>query len=447
MKNAIHNQIKNSPTIKVIVVLIITLILLIPAYKIESLIYERQNLQTQVTDEISMKWGAEQTISGPIITVPYLEIENEGTTYEKRTTNHLFILPESLNINGEILPKIKKRSIYKAFLYNSNLIISGSFNFDKINELDIDPELLQWRQSTISYGISDPKGISSIGKIIWGNQSLETEPGLPTAMPERNGIHSKLKIDATPGQNVAFRSEISLKGSSKINLIPLGKTTEVALHSIWTDPGFDGAFLPEKSTIDEQGFKAEWKILDYNRSFTQLWDNYYPSLHEWKFGVNLIDPVNIYQKTSRAVKYGFLIIALTFTFFFFFEILKKLKIHPIQYIIVGFAILTFYVLLIALSEQMAFHWAFMLSALAIVGIVGYYFYFISHSLKVAVIFSLMFSFIYGFIYVILNAEAYSLLIGSLGLLTLITLIIHFTRNINWYEDTAEKLPEHPVSVE
>ncbi|NEN24991.1 cell envelope integrity protein CreD [Cryomorpha ignava] len=447
MKDSIQNQVKNSPTFKVLAVLIITLILLIPAYKIESLISERQNLQTDVTNEISSKWGEKQTLSGPIVTVPYIEIENEGTTYEKRSTKHIFILPEELNIDGEVLPNIKKRSIYKAFLYNSNISISGSFDFDKIKDLGISADQLQWSKSTISYGISDPRGISDIGRISWDNKALETEPGLPAAMPNKNGIQSKLNIDEIPEKTVQFTSVLSLKGSSKIDFIPLGKTTRVALNSSWVDPGFGGAFLPEESNIDKDGFTAKWQILDYNRSYGQVWNNYFPALDEWKFGVNLIDPVDVYQKTTRAVKYGFMIIALTFTFFFFFEILKKLKIHPIQYTIVGFAILIFYVLLIALSEQMAFQWAFLLSAMSIVGIVGYYFYFISHSFKITILFTLMFAFIYGFIYVILNAEAYSLLIGSLGLLSLISLIIHFTRNINWYESSEDAGLEPAVSLE
>lgn len=437
MKNNIQTQLKNSPTLKVLLVLIITLILLIPAYRIEMLIAERQNLQTDVTNEISSKWGESQTLTGPIVTVPYIEIENEGTPNENRSTHHIFILPEELNIEGEVLPQIKKRSIYKAFLYTSNISLSGSFNFSKVKELGIDPDRILWNQSTINFGISDPRGISSIGQLMWNNEVLETEPGLPAAMPIKNGIQSSLDIEAIPEETINFSGEISLKGSSKIDFIPLGKTTRVSLNSPWADPGFGGAFLPIESNITTDGFTAQWEVLDYNRSFGQVWNNYFPALDEWKFGLNLIDPVDIYQKTTRAVKYGFMIIALTFAFFFFFEILKKLKIHPIQYTIVGFAILIFYVLLIALSEQMAFHWAFLLSAISIVSIVGYYFYYISHSRKVTFLFSILLALIYGFIYVILNAEAYSLLIGSIGLLILLALVIHFTRNINWYENTTE----------
>src|SRR5690606_16828380 len=284
MKSSVQNQLKNSPTLKVILVLIITLILLIPAYKIESLITERQNLQTDVTNEISSKWGEKQTLTGPIVTVPYIEIENAGSANEKRSIRHVFILPEDLNIDGEVLPHIKKRSIYKAFLYNSTISLSGSFNFDKLKELSLNPDRFLWNQSTISYGISDPRGISDIGETTWDNKVLKTEPGLPAAMPITNGIQSNLEIEEFPGKRIQFSSLISLKGSAKIDFIPLGKTTKVSLKSSWTDPGFGGAFLPVESNISKDGFTAKWQILDYNRSYGQVWDNFFPALEEWKFG-------------------------------------------------------------------------------------------------------------------------------------------------------------------
>ncbi len=445
MANNIQNWVKNSPTFKVLAVLIITLILLIPAYRIENLISERQSLQQEVVGEISSKWGEQQTITGPILTIPYTEKQNEGTTNEKVVTKHIYLLPEELNIAGELNPEVKKRSIYKAILYNAELDLSGTFNFDKIADLNLEEEQIEWEKSTISFGITDPKGISQIGEMVLGKAKLQAEPGVPTYIKFNHGIHAATQMSEQPENLLLFSSKISLKGSSKINFIPLGKSTKASLTSEWPDPSFAGAFLPDDHNITKNGFTANWNVLDFNRSFSQIWNNYFPQLDEWKFGVNLIESVDIYQKTTRAIKYAFMIIALTFTFFFFFEILRKLKIHPIQYTIVGFAMLIFYVLLIALSEQLSFGTAFLISALSIIGVVGYYFYFISKSYKVTFIFSLMFSFIYGFIYVILNAEAYSLLIGSIGLFVLIALIIHFTRNINWY-DSVEIQTNEPATV-
>ena len=441
MANNIQNWVKNSPTFKVLAVLIITLILLIPAYRIENLISERQGQQQDVIGEISSKWGEQQTITGPILAIPYSEKKNEGTVNEKVITKHIYLLPEELNINGELNPEIKKRSIYKAILYNAELSLTGSFNFDKIADLNLEDNQIHWEETTISFGITDPKGISKIGDMKLGKDKLQAEPGVPSYIKFNHGIHAATQINEKPTEQLAFSNQLSLKGSSKIDFIPLGKSTKASFSSPWPDPSFAGAFLPDNHNITKDGFSANWNVLDFNRSFSQVWNNYFPQLDEWKFGVNLIESVDIYQKTTRAIKYAFMIIALSFTFFFFFEILRKLKIHPIQYTIVGFAMLIFYVLLIALSEQLSFGTAFFISAAAIVSVVGYYFYFISKSYKVTFIFSLMFSFIYGFIYVILNAEAYSLLIGSIGLFVLIALIIHFTRNVNWYNSAELQTAE------
>lgn len=435
MSGNVQNWVKTSPTFKILTVLIITLILLIPTYKIEALIGERQGLEQNVISEINSKWGAEQSLTGPILTIPYTQKENAGTLNEKVNTKYLNILPEKLDVMGELNPKIKKRSIYKAILYSSEISLSGSFDLRKIKDLKIDTADIQWTKATLSFGISDPRGISGIGKIQFNDKEMETEPGLPKSIQLENGFYGYVNIDSNR-EKFPFSASYSLKGSSGIHILPLGKTTTVELNSTWKDPSFSGAFLPESHTINADGFVANWKVLDYNRSFGQIWNDDFPNISKWQFGVDLIEPVNIYQKTERSIKYAFMIIALTFTFFFFFEILQKLRIHPIQYTIVGFALLIFYLLLIALSEQMSFSIAFIISALATIVIVGYYFYFISKSLKVTFVFTLIFSFIYAFIFVILNAEAYSLLIGSIGLFLLIAIIMHFSRNVDWYQTTA-----------
>lgn len=440
MSSNLLNWVKTSPTFKVLTVLIITLILLIPAFKIESLIRERQQLQREVVEEISAKWGAEQTLSGPILTLPYTQVQNKDTPNEKVETMYLHVLPEELLIDGKLAPKIKKRSIYKAILYTSEVGISGRFDLKKVEETGLDTSAIQWQKATLSVGITDPRGISDIGKFSLNDKTISMEPGVPQSLGFKDGIHGSVPI--RPGDTeMSFSGAVSLKGSSGIHFVPLGKTTKAHILSTWADPKFSGSFLPNSHDISDEGFAADWKILDYNRSFSQIWDNRVPNIYKWKFGVDLIEAVNIYQKTNRAIKYAFMIIALTFTFFFFFEILRKLKIHPIQYTIVGFAVLIFYLLLIALSEQMTFGLAFLISAVATVSIVGYYFYFISKSMRITLFFSLIFGFLYAFIYVILNAQAYSLLIGSIGLFVLIVLVMHFTRNINWYQNTKEELQE------
>ncbi len=436
MIERLQQWVKNSATFKFFAILLITLLLLIPGSEVESLIRERQLMQDSVVNEISDKWGNRQTLGGPFLTVPYRTLENVGLANEKRVEKILYVLPNELNISGEVISSIRKRSIYKAILYQAELNISGTFDLAELNKLPIDSSDINWEQARWSLAITDPRGISDVSALDWGKTSLELEPGLPKGIASDNGLQCAVTIDNT-GKIIPFSANLKCRGSSSLLLTPVGKITSVTLRSDWPDPSFTGAFLPEQHDISAQGFDANWKVLNLNRSFNQLWVDEYYNLDNWSFGFDLIENVDTYQKTNRAAKYAFLIIVITFTFFFFFEILRKLHIHPIQYIIVGFAILVFYILLLAFSEQMAFGLAFLLSATGTIGIVTYYFYHISKSSRVAILFASLFTFLYVFIYVILNAEAYSLLIGSIGLFILIATIIHFTRNVDWYNSGSD----------
>lgn len=442
MANKYLSGLKNSPTLKIFTVLIITLLLLIPAYKIESLIGERNTLHENVVKEIGSKWGAKQTVYGPILTLPYEELQNKNTPNEKIQIKYLQLLPETLVINGELIPSEKKRSIYKAILYRTDLSINSAFNLNALNGLGVDTASIVWNKAHLSIGITDPRGISGLNNFSVDGKPIEMSPGVSHTLDITDGIQTPLKVNAA-GRLIEFTGTISLRGSEGLRFVPLGKTTKVHLASPWKNPKFSGSFLPENQETNTDGFEANWTILDFNRSFAQVWDQEIAYTQPWEFGVDLLDPVGIYQKTNRAVKYAFMIIALSFTFFFFFEILRRLRIHPIQYIIVGFALLIFYLLLLALSEQMSFGLSFLISATAIVGVVGYYFYFISRSVRITAVFSSLFAFVYGFIYIILNAEAYSLLIGSVGLFILIALVMHFTRNVDWYHTSVE--PEESLA--
>ena len=428
----VQRSFKNSPSLKVLIILVIALLLLIPRFNIESLVQERKGLQDEVISQIHDQWASEQTFSGPIFTVPYQELLNKGTKNEAIETRYVYLLPENLKIDGEIIPEERKINIYKAIVYNSELSFKGDFDLSQIEELQIDSAKIQWDKASVNFGITDPRGITSISNLNYGEEQAAIKPGLSNRqMKFPNGLHASIK-GLQADQSFPFSGQISLKGSTGLYFTPFAKNTEVNIQSPWKDPGFKGAFLPTERKITDEGFTSTWKILEYNRSLQHVWDNYIETGAKWRMGVDLIDQVNIYQKVTRSVKYATLIIALTFTFFFFFEILKKLKIHPIQYTIVGFALLIFYVLLLALSEHMSFGVSFLVSAIGIVSITTYYFYFISKSKAVTTAFGFMFSSIYFFIYVILNIESHSLLIGSLGLFVLIALIMHFTRKIDWY---------------
>jgi len=140
----------------------------------------------------------------------------------------------------------------------------------------------------------------------------------------------------------------------------------------WRHPRFDGAFLPDKRDISDDGFEASWNVLHLNRNYPQSWKGSAYHTEESAFGCFLILPVDQYQKTMKSAKYSIMFIALTFMIFFFVEILNRRRIHPVQYLLVGLSISIFYVLLLSLGEQIGFNLSYLISGVAIVGLITAY---------------------------------------------------------------------------
>jgi inner membrane protein len=223
-----------------------------------------------------------------------------------------------------------------------------------------------------------------------------------------------------------------LNGSKHLWFIPLGKVTDVTISSNWATPSFSGDFLPDNREIADSGFDATWKVTHLNRSFPQVWKDQIYKVSNSAFGVDLIFPVDEYQASMRSAKYAILFIGLTFLIFIFIEILNKKKIHPVQYLLVSFGILIFYTLLIALSEHIGFSLAYLVSSIAIIGLITIYAFSVFRKVKLAMIMMISLITLYVFLFVTLQMEAYSLLMGSVGLFIILGIVMYLTRRINWY---------------
>ncbi|MGB3469047.1 MAG: cell envelope integrity protein CreD, partial [Cyclobacteriaceae bacterium] len=233
--------------------------------------------------------------------------------------------------------------------------------------------------------------------------------------------------------SIAYSYQVNLNGSKNLSFLPLAGETKVKLTSTWDAPSFTGEFVPHNRKITNEGFSAEWGILSLNTSFPQQWNTEQYSLKESEFGVSLFQPVNLYQKTTRSAKYAILIIFLTFLTFFIIENLGKLQLHPIQYGMVGLGLIIFYTLLLSLSEYILFQWAYLISAAMIVLIIGGYSITVFNSIKRGGLVGAFTALLYLFIYIIIQSEDYSLLIGSFGLYIVLAAAMYFSRKINWYK--------------
>ncbi len=442
----LSQSIKNSVTLKLISIFILTMLLMIPMSMVQDLISERENLQQNTISEVSDKWANEQYVYGPILTIP-LEKEvlettdgKEGEEKVKTLHTNLHILPTQLNINGQVAPKSLNRGIYEVVVYDSKLAFSGSFDdIDKalagLNGYKALPE-----QAFLTINISDLRGIKEEIIVKWNDTNQHVEPGtqIPSFIPAGITVNDLLGAEGPFSGNFSF--DLQLQGSQFLGFIPLGKETKVHLTSDWKDPGFSGSFLPKDRNITDAGFTADWQVLELNRNFPQSWlgDRNINEVRNASFGVGLLLPSNDYQKSMRSAKYALLAISLTFLTFFLVEIFNKSKVHPFQYILIGLALCLFYTLLVSISEHANFNIAYLISSIAIIGMIGLYARSILQNTRQTLVLVAILGFTYTFVYVTMQIQDFALLIGSIGLTAILAFTMYITRNVNWYELSATR---------
>lgn len=427
---------RNKTLLKGFLIGFLILLMLIPAAIVSNLVSERQERQAEVVKEVSSKWAGEQTIIGPIVIVPYKVYVQQGSATIAKTM-YLNLLPESLLINGNAIPEVRRRSLYTVMLYRSDIELSGSFNPSEVQRWNIAPQDIMWEQSKLVLGLNDARGLEEEVVLNWDNTKKTMEAGVINSGVVSSGLNTSVAFDSAG--KASFNVRIKLKGSSRLYFTPVGKTTEVNLKSAWKSPAFDGQYLPDKpAVISADGFNAHWKILQVSRNYPQCWPsgNTY-EVEKSAFGVKLIQPADGYAKTDRSVKYAILFIALTFTVFFFIEILQKKQVHPLQYILVGLALCIFYTLLLSISEYTGFNPAYFIAAVATVSLIGSYVWGIFKTFKIAAGFIFALGGLYTYIFILIQLEDYALLFGSIGLFVILAIIMYYSRKIDWY-NTSKK---------
>lgn len=430
-------RLKNNIYFKIGTIIIIVLLLLVPTSMIESLITERESTQNLAISEVSSKWAEKQTITGPFISIPYNRYMKESTgkdSVEKtvQIREYLHILPSQLNISGTINPEKRYRGIYEVVVYNSKLNISGTFTMVDVKSMDIDPHNILFDKAEFVVGIDDLRGIEDEVNLLWNNEKISFNPGITSSDVVNTGINALLNIVPSDSTVYNFTLSLDLKGSQLLYFTPVGKVTDIALTSEWSNPSFNGAFLPDSREVNEKGFVAKWNVLHLNRNFPQSWTNNRHRIYNSSFGIDLLLPVDNYQKSYRSVRYAILFIGLTFLIFFFIEVLHKVFIHPIQYILVGVALIVFYTLLLSISEHLHYNFAFIISAVATLLLIAGYVRAILRSGSFTMLISGILTVLYTFIFVIIQLQDYALLIGSVGLFIIVGLVMYFSRKIDWY---------------
>ncbi len=434
-------NVKNSPGFKVVFTGFLAIVLMIPLVMVRGLVRERESRREEAIQEVSSRWGHPQKVSGPVLVIPYRHTYVEkvdGRNVARTAVENAYFLPETVAVKGSLVPEKRSRGLYEVVLYSlRDLAVSGAFTGPDFGKLGIAGDRVLWEQAYVAVGIPDTRGIPRGVTMKWNGRELPFHPGVRNAGMYRNGIHAPV-----PGLRGAARGRyeysfvINLRGSSSLNFFPMGKDTSVEIDSTWPHPSFDGAYLPSKRRVGDDGFRARWEVSHFGRNFSQEFVSLeMPSAEELdasSFGVRLFMPVDFYQKCERAVKYGFLFISLTFLAFFLFELFNGLSIHPFQYLMVGFAMCLFYLLFLALSEHIGFLSSYAIASCGVMALItGYSAKVLGTHRRAGAMFGLLFG-LYSLLFVLLENEDYALLMGAGILFAILAGVMYLTRNVDWY---------------
>jgi inner membrane protein len=434
-------QKRGSIALKMVVIGVLILALMIPLFMVGNLVSERQQRHDAVTAEVASTWGRAQTLGGPVLIVPYHVYGRDEKGNLLTWTQQATFLPEALKADGRILPEKRSRGIFDVVVYRTDLRLSGIFQKPSFADWGIPAADILWDQAYLAIGIPDMRGIRRGVQLQWAGKMLDLSPGGGVEGLWASGLRVPIAglAKALEGETWDYNFDMTLNGSQSLTFLPFGKQTTVTLHSGWPSPSFGGAFLPESRRVTSKGFEATWNVPYFGRSYPQRWrseeaEKVAPQavVDASGFGVQLFLPVDIYQKTERSVKYGILFILLTYLTFFLYEIFSPFALHPMQYLLVGSALCLFYVLLLSISEHVPFGPSYVIASVATVGLIAGYAAAILRGRLRALGVGAALTGLYSYLYVLLQAEDYALLLGSIGLFLILALVMYITRKLDWY---------------
>ena len=440
--------------LKILMVLGMTLAILVPLMLIRGVIHDREAYRAEAVREIARSEAGAQGLAGPVLVVPWtetVEVEEKNSAGEvvrkvKRDgeSGEWLFFPESLALDGTMKPYTRRRGLHEVRMYE----LSGQLAADFKAQIprDLDPELpRKIGRPWLSYGIADVRGLRGSPRLQVDGAAVDLLQG--HGHRDQPGVHVRLAPPAAGAElALATRLDFTLAGAEALAVAPLAAHNRFALASPWPHPLFNGAFLPGQRSIDAGGFKAVWEIssLATNaqqqyRSGSGLASASVAMIREGTSdgldaaAISLVEPVDAYAQADRASKYGILFVLLTFVGFFMFELIKQLRIHPIQYGLVGLALAIFFLLLVSLSEHVAFGWAYLAASVACIGLLGFYLSHVLRSRARGVGFAAMLATLYAALYGLLVSEDNALVLGAGLLFLILAAIMVVTRKVDWYQ--------------
>jgi inner membrane protein len=441
---------ERTPGFKLALAILVGLVLTIPLFSVWLLVYDRKTQSEEATASITEGWGGAQAINGPVLVIPYKAtatetvVENgQSVTRSRDVTRELTLAPEAIELTTDIGPQVRRRSIYEAVVYDARVSGKARFAFPPdLGRTGVDPSTMDMSRAELRFGLSDPRGLGANPRVNAGGKDLRLQPGGGSS----GGRGFFAWIDATTLGTAPLAVDFSFdfRGNESLSLVPQAGDTRWTVRSSWASPSFGGAFLPADRHVGQKGFDATYRIgnLALGRSLVSTSD---PSASEagrtpdpavsgpdgQNAQISLIQPVDPYSQVNRATKYGFLFIGFTFLALLMFDVIGGVRVSAVEYLLMGAALVLFFVLLLAFAEVIGFTFAYIVASAAIASLNTAYSAAVLASWRRASFIGGLLVGLYGVLYILLSLEAFSLLIGALLLFAALAGVMYATRRIDW----------------
>jgi inner membrane protein len=447
---------ERTPGFKLALAIVVGMVLTIPLFSIYLLNYDRQSQMREATASITGGWGGAQTMAGPLLVIPYRAtatetvVENgQSVTRSRDVVRELTLAPEVAELATDLAPNVRKRSIYRAVVYDAHVSGKARFAFPPdLARSGVEPGQMDLSRAELRFALSDPRGLGANPRVDAGGKPLRMQPGGGSG--GGRGFFAWVDATALTSQPLVVDFAYDFRGNASLSLAPQAGDTRWAVHSSWPSPSFTGDFLPEHPPVTDKGFDAQYRIgnLALGRSLVSTGDADaaptppQPSPAGDRAAVadgasaqtaqiDLIQPVDLYSQVNRAVKYGFLFIGFTFLALLMFDVIGGVRVSAVEYLLMGAALILFFVLLLAFAEVIGFTAAYILASAAIAGLNTAYSAAVLGSWRRAGFIGGLLIGLYAVLYILLSLEAYSLLIGALLLFAALAGVMYATRRIDW----------------
>ncbi len=455
---------EKSPGRKLLFAILIGLALAIPIFSVWLLVYDRQSQSEAAASSITEGWGGEQAMSGPVLVIPYRQTTTETSTSSgtavtrtQEVVRELTLEPEAAELATKIDPELRSRSIYQAVVYDATASGAARFAFPTdLARYGVDPAKLDLGRAELRFGLSDPRGLGANPKVAIDGRALKLQPGGGSGPGK--GFFAFVDAGGLTAKSMLVTFDYGFRGNGALTLAPHAGDTHWKVTSAWASPSFGGSFLPGARRVDDQGFAADYRIgnLALGRSLVSTDDkgssNITRSAPDSANGepiaaaaagqdyasIGLIQPVDLYSRVDRATKYGFLFIGFTFLALLMFDIIGGVRVTAVEYLLMGAAIVLFFVLLLAFAEVIGFTAAYIVASAAISGLNTAYSAAVLGSWKRGYVIGGLLIGLYAMLYILLGLEAFSLLIGSVLLFIALAAVMYATRAIDWSGKAAAK---------